>query len=102
MKRVRAAAIVALLLLTGGIVMACEESLDGRVSVVGNEPFAYLALTTEEGRQVALAGEKAEELGAEYQGRWVRVYGSIEQEERGPGRPARFSVERFEAIEPPR
>jgi len=99
MKRVRIAAIVASLLLAGGMLLACEESMEGRVSVVGNEPFAYLALTTDDGRQFALEGEKADELRAEFQGRRVRVFGTLEDENARPGRAGRIVVERFEALE---
>lgn len=79
--------------------MACEESIEGRISVVGSEPLTYLALTTEEGDQVELVGESASELSRKHQGRRVRIYGTILREEQGPGRPARVRVDRFELID---
>lgn len=95
----RVALNISLILLTGGTLVACEDALEGRVSMVGSEPFTYLAITTEEGRQVELTGEKAEELRREYQGRQVRVQGEVVREEQGPGRPARLEVSRFEVLE---
>lgn len=95
----RVALNISLILLTGGTLVACEEAIEGRVSMVGSEPFTYLAITTGEGRQVALTGEKAEELEHEHQGRQVRVYGDIVREEQGPGQPARLEVSRFEVLE---
>lgn len=95
----RVALNISLILLTGGTLLACEDAIEGRVSMVGSEPFTYLAITTGEGRQVELTGEKAEELQREYQGRQVRVHGEIVREEQGPGRPARLEVLRFEVLE---
>ena len=43
--------------------------------MVGNEPFSYLALTQEDGRQWRLSGPKVKEMSQSAQGLRVRVTG---------------------------
>ncbi len=89
--------LVALIVL-GGTIMACEGELEGRVSVVGNEPFTFLALTTEDGRQVRLVEDVAEEIREEHQGRRLRVVGEVIREPEG-AQPAHFKVDEYEVLE---
>jgi len=70
---------IGLMLLVAGVVQA-PVALLGKISVKGNMPFVYTALTTQDGRVFRLEGEKAQPL-RNYQGSWVFVWG--EKEERG-------------------
>jgi hypothetical protein len=55
-----------------------SRAYEGRLSVQGNEPHTYLALSTEE-RVFRIVGPLAEELRA-HQGQTVIVRGQVEQE----------------------
>lgn len=55
-----------------------SRTYEGRLSVQGNEPHTYLALSTEE-RVFRIVGPLAEELRA-HQGQTVIVRGQVEQE----------------------
>lgn len=86
------------LFLLGGLVWAAPVVLSGKVSIKGNEPFTFVALTTADGRVFSLTGEKAKELWG-YQNHRVFVWGEKEGEEK-PGEilliPRGFRVESYE------
>lgn len=63
----------------------CDQKMDGqratvegRLQMIGNEPFTLLAILTESGQQVRLPEEDRERFRA-YQGREVRMTGVIRE-----------------------
>ena len=68
-------------------------TIQGRVSVRGNEPFTYLSLVTEENEEYALVGPLEERIRRDYQGSYLRVKGTILEEAKGPGFPAQLKLD---------
>lgn len=74
---------------------AAAGAWTGRISVKGNEPHAYLALTTDDGRVYELTGGVAAAIRNTFQNRRLRVEGTIAAQAGGPGFPARIEVTGF-------
>ena len=84
----------ALLLLSSfGLSSCLTLTVQGRVSVRGNEPFTYLSLVTQENEEYALVGPLEEEVRREYQGSYIKLRGQVLEEAKGPGFPAQLEVE---------
>lgn len=88
-----------LLVLTAAGTGEGTASWTGRVTVKGNEPHAWLALTAEDGTVYEVVGEKALEIRKAWQGRRIRVEGRIVEEARGPGFPARLEATAFREVQ---
>ena len=58
-------------------------TVTGVVSVKGNEPFTYCALTSS-GRAYSIVGDRKSEIMAKYQNREITVTGKIVREGEGP------------------
>ena len=63
---------------------ACSAKISGTVSVKGNEPHTYPALTTEEGDLYMITGTAVDELIRDYQGARVHLKGKIVRKPDGP------------------
>ena len=90
----RALFLISLLLIMG--VGACRmevQSLSGRISVAGNEPFTYVRLVDAQQHEYRLVGEKAERIRRTLQGREVELRGRVVKQAVGPGEPAEFQVD---------
>ena len=79
----------------------------GRVSVKGNEPHTWLALTVEDGKVYELVGDKAALIREGYQNRRLRVEGRIVSAAAAPGAataaapgtPVRIDVTGFREVQ---
>ena len=75
-----------------GLASCLSMTLQGRISVKGNEPHTYLALSTGES-EYSLVGPLRDSLLKQYQGKYLKVRGEIVKEALGPGYPAEFEVQ---------
>jgi hypothetical protein len=57
--------------------VSCNDGIRGVISVKGNEPHTYTALTAENGELFKVQGPLADELRQKYQGAKVRLRGRI-------------------------
>lgn len=73
---------------------SCGTTLTGRVSVQGNMPHSYLALSTGDGTYEIQEGELHDKLRKDYQGATVTLEVEILREPEGPmrGRVKVFSI----------
>jgi hypothetical protein len=83
---------VALAALTTSMGAPEQPSWTGKISVSGNEPFTFVALTEKSGHQWRLTGALTSELRARAQGLVVHIYGNqhddvIDVERWTPGSP---------------
>jgi hypothetical protein len=67
-------------------------TIEGKISVKGNEPNVYLALTTKDNREYSIVGKYEKEIWEKYQGQSIRVKGRIVKKGIGPGFPDEFEV----------
>jgi hypothetical protein len=67
-------------------------TIKGSISVKGNEPHTYLALTTDRNEEFSIVGKKKKEIWENYQGQVITVKGKIVRKSIGPGFPAEFDV----------
>ena len=85
-KTVRSSLQVLLIVLAISLFTACSGEIEGTVSVKGNMPHTYLALTTDDGKTYEITGKAAEKLRSDYQGSRVRLKGKLIREPDGPQR----------------
>jgi len=71
----------------------------GRISLKGNEPHTWLALSTEDGTVYELIGERAAVIRDRHQNRRLRVEGKVVSAAKGPGFPARIEVGAFSEVQ---
>lgn len=64
----------------------------GKVSMKGNEPFSYLAITDQITGEHRLVGDKIDEIKTKYQQLRLRVKGRVIKACSGFGSPAEFEV----------
>ncbi len=67
-------------------------TIQGKISIKGNEPHTWLALTTKEGRDYRLKGDLAKTLRNHYQQQVVVLEGEILSKSKTPGLPSAFAV----------
>ena len=70
-------------------------TITGKISVKGNEPKTFVALTTEEGRVYEITGPLTDRLAEDYQYSTVILEGKLIRASTGPGMPARFRAEKI-------
>ncbi len=73
-----------------------EMEVIGKVYLMGNEPFTYVALKTDDGQVYALVGEHEKEL-RRLQGRRVKVVGKPSEEK--PRGARAIEVKSFRVVE---
>jgi len=73
-----------------------EMEVIGKVYLMGNEPFTYVALKTDDGQVYALVGEHEKEL-RRLQGRRVKVAGKLSEEK--PRGDTAIEVKAFRLVE---
>lgn len=79
----------------GSVSMAGEDVLQevkGVISVKGNEPFTYLAITISGQGEYKIVGKWMKSLRSQYQQQQIVVKGIIVKESAGPGFPAELDV----------
>lgn len=67
-----------------GSFTSCSGEISGTITVKGNMPHTYLALTAEDGNIFRIRGKAAEELRNDYQGSKVTIKGKIISMPEGP------------------
>ena len=69
--------------------------IKGKVTIKGNEPFSYVALTAENGSEYRLTGKLKDLIAEKYQNMILTVRGKIIKKQAGPGMPAEFEVNKI-------
>lgn len=67
-------------------------TVQGKISVKGNEPHTYLCISTKEGLDYKLVGSLKDEIRARYQHVILHVSGKFTGKALGPGFPAELDV----------
>jgi len=73
-----------LLFLMVSTLTSCSGEISGTISVKGNMPHTYLAITADDGRVFKITGKAREELWNNYQGSKVTIKGKIISLPQGP------------------
>jgi len=75
-------------------------TINGKISIKGNEPHIYLSLTTDNNIEYQLTGDYKNKIREEYQQQVITLEGKITRKAIGPGFPALFQVQRIISIYP--
>jgi len=95
----RRVVLVALPLLLGLLGSGCSTlRVAGTVAVKGSVPHTILVLEADDGREYALVGPLAGQIGREYQGRAIRVQGRVVKQSPAPGMAAELEITRVLAV----
>ncbi len=70
-------------------------TINGKISIKGNEPHTYLSLTTDNHIEYQLTGDYGDKIREEYQRQVMTLEGKITRKALGPGFPALFHVQRI-------
>lgn len=81
---------------TGG--PADTGTITGRITIKGNEPKTFVALTAADGRVYEITGPLTGRLKEEYQYRTVTLEGELLRKSAGPGIPAQFRAEKIVSV----
>jgi hypothetical protein len=88
-SRRRALPLLAAFAIASLALIGCESEIyHGRIAVKGNEPFTYVALVEQSGREFTIAGPLQTEIRERYQGRYLKVRARILDS----GRPLELEV----------
>ena len=73
--------------------MNSEVTIRGKIAIKGNEPFTFVALTTEKGEDYELQGPLVEQIRKESQGLILNLSGAILTKKKQFAVPIKFRVE---------